>query len=123
MLDSMKSFIVTFTGIVIGLLASLASIPWLTILSTIIALIGSYVQYKDALPYEFVFNSGLWQGRERDFNLVIPKNQHKKVNPTTTVYMLQNQSYQLIMCGIMADESEAIILDACAPFDGKVIIK
>jgi hypothetical protein len=119
----MKSLFVTVAGIVLGLVASLASIAWLAILSTVIALIGSYAQYKDALPYEFVFNGGLWQEGERDFKLAISKKEHKKVNPTATVYMLQNQGYQLIACDISADAGDAIILGAVIPFDGKVVIK
>lgn len=61
---------------------------------------------------------------ERDFKLVINRKKHKKVNPTTTVYRLQEQSYELVIRDIKADESDAIILGAATtPFNGKVVIK
>jgi putative exporter of polyketide antibiotics len=49
-LASMKSLLITVAGIVLGLVASLSGITWLAIFSTVIALIGSYAQYKDASP-------------------------------------------------------------------------
>ena len=119
----MKSLLITVAGIVLGLVASLSGIIWLAIFSTVIALVGSYAQYKDALPYESVFNGSSWEGGESDFKLVIHRKKHKKVNPTIAVYRLQDQSYELVMCGIKADESGAIILDAAFPFNGKVVIK
>ena len=123
MLASMKSLLITVAGIVLGLVASLSGITWLAIFSTVIALIGSYAQYKDASPYEFVFNNSSWEGGERDFKLVVHRKKHKKVNPTTTVYRLQDQSYELVICEIKANESDAIILGAVSPFNGKVVIK
>lgn len=123
MLGSMKSLFITVAGILLSLVASLANIVWLAVLSTVVALVGAYAQYKDALPYEFVFDGSSWQGAERNLKLVIPKKQHKKVNPTATVFKRQNQSYEEINCDVGTDESDAIILGAVITFEGKVVIK
>ena len=74
----MKSFLLTVTGILLSLAASLANIVWLTILSTVISLISAYAQFKDALPYKSLFEGSSWQGVEGDFKFVISKKSMEK---------------------------------------------
>ena len=118
----MKSFLITVAGIVLSFVASLSGTTWLAIFSTVIALIGAYAQYKDASPYEFVFNDRSWEEGEGNFNLVIHRKKHKKVNPTVTVYELRDQSYELIICDIKVDKNDAIIICSLSRSNGKVVI-
>jgi hypothetical protein len=118
----MKSLLVTVTGIFLGLVASLLNIHWLAILSTIIALIGAYAQYKDALPYEFIFDASSWKKTDEEYMLVIPKKQHKKESPVSTVFECHNQICQEVICDRCTDKSDAVIVNVNRPFEGKVVI-
>lgn len=82
----MKALVITVVAILLGLAASLANIVWLAALATLVALAGAYAQYRDTLPFEFVFSLAGWQENGNEFNLVIPQKQHSKSKPTATVF-------------------------------------
>lgn len=119
----MKALLITVVGILLGLAASLGNIVWLSVLAAVVALMGAYAQYRDTMPYEFIFSGSSWQRAGSGFKLVIPKEQHKKSNPTATVFKGENQTYEEVDCDISADTTGAIVLRATIPFEGKVLIK
>ena len=119
----MKTFLVTVASIVLALVATLLNINWLVVVSTIVALAGAYAQYRDSLPFEFVFIDSMWQKVDNGFQIVIPKTKHTKSRPISTTFQGQHSTYEEVTCAVSVDYQEAVILSVNQPFSGKVIIK
>lgn len=119
----MKPLLVTVAGIVLGFFSTLSSNTCLAFISTLIALIGAYAQYKDSLPFDFSFNRDSWKCVGTDLRLTIHRNKHNKASPVATVYKLIGRAYEEVICDIQADESGAIVIASNTAFNGKVVIR
>ncbi len=122
-LPAMKPLLVTVAAIVLGFFSSLSNNTWPTCISTLIALIGAYAQYKDSLPFTFSFDSSSWEGEGTALRLTIHRNKHNKTSPVATVYRLSGRVYEEVICEIQADEADAIVLASTIAFNGKVVIR
>lgn len=119
----MKALIITVIGIILGLGASLANVSWLAVLATVVALIGAYMQYRDSVPFEFVFTPDSWQKDGAEFKLVISRAMHNKSAPTATVLLGLAPNFQEVSVGIKTEAGGAVIVEANSTFSGKVIIR
>jgi len=122
-LSAMKPLLVTVAAIVLGFFSSLSNNTGLTCISTLIALIGAYAQYKDSLPFTFSFNCSSWEGEGTDLRLTIHRKKHNKTSPVATVYRLSGRVYEEVTCEIQADLVGAIVLASNTAFSGKVVIR
>ncbi len=122
----MSAFSITIFGILLGLISSLTGITWLTILAAVVAFVGSYLQYKNSVPYELIFSESSWKHNgkgENSTSLVIPKRWHKESNPTATVFFGRSPNFEQGIGDAATDADGNITLYAGKPFAGKVVVR
>jgi hypothetical protein len=120
----MQNLIITIIGILLGVLASFTN-PFFSIPAGLLAVYGAFLQYKESLPFEIIFQPDRWiKKNDEDFELVIPFVKHKKTNPTVKTYLADEtdqNKFDETMCSVSVKENE-VLVSACSPFKGKIII-
>jgi hypothetical protein len=106
----MKALLLTIISILVSFAASFANIQWFAILAAIGAVVGAYAQYKDSQPFEFRFGENAWEKNGLMFELVVPKRQHGKTHPTTTVYEAKLEAFEEIGCDISTGADGKIVI-------------
>lgn len=120
----MNALLVTIVGIVLGAVAALANLQWLTAVAALIALTGALAQYRDGLPFERVFSPTDWrQSTASHFQLMVPFCEHKKSSPAVTVYLGQPPVFEVVECDVSIDADGRVIVGAGQTFHGKIVVK
>jgi hypothetical protein len=118
-----KILLFTVISILLGLAASLANQKGLAVMAAIMALIGAYLQCKEAIPFECHISEAMWEKVHDGFQIKFSKNQHKKHSPIAKVYMNNAGKWEEIIIAQSIDPNGDIFLGSNIPIKCKILIR
>jgi hypothetical protein len=116
-------FIVTVVSILLGLAASLANQKGLAVIATLMALIGAYLQHKEAIPFECYVSEAMWEKVHDGFQIKFSKKRHKKHSPIAKAYMKKSGKWEEIMLAQSIDVDDNIFLGSNILIECKIVIR
>ena len=92
--------------------------------ATAMSIFGAYLQYRESRPLEYLFSERSWQSTGDECVLHIPAWRHRKGTATTVTVLRRNESgYEEVTCGVKATPAGGVVVEACVPFTGKVVVR
>jgi len=127
----MKPFIITFIGILVGLGVTILGLTGspapvvveLSILASLITLLGAWMQFRDSRPFELIVNEKTWETETDGARITITRRQHRKKAPTLTIFSGKHPNFELVICANSIDSSGTVAVSCTRAFAGKIVVK
>ena len=127
----MKSLALTIAGLILAVVGFELGGSWPHDLGTILgwagtlaSSVGALLQYRDSRPFTHAFSELDWQGSGREFTLYYPAWRHGKADGASViVFRNSGASFEEVIVDVASTSSGGIVIEAVAPFAGKVTIK